>query len=74
MKAAAAWKIGYLAISNYAYMMMGGTVYRTLKALFDDDEEWVDAMNDYFSLENQWKLFLGSIVTLGMGRTPTWLG
>lgn len=67
-RAEAAWKISYIMMTNYMYMMMGGAIYQTLKAAFDDDKDIDEALSAYFSLENQWKMFAGSAATLFMGR------
>lgn len=67
-RAEAAWKISYIMMTNYLYMMMGGAIYQTLKAAFDDDRDIDEALSAYFTLENQWKMFTGSAATLFMGR------
>jgi hypothetical protein len=60
--------LGNMAFTNYMYMSIGGLVLNVLRAAFDDDKDIDEAIAAYFSLENQWNMFCGSVTTLGMGR------
>jgi hypothetical protein len=64
----AAWKISYIMMTNYFYMAAGGAILQTMKAAFDDDKDIDEALSAYFSLDNQFKMFVGSAATLFMGR------
>jgi hypothetical protein len=68
MKAQAMWRLGNFMITNYIYMSLSGAVYVAMGAALDDEDEVKDALANYFSLKNQWKIFAGSAATLGMGR------
>lgn len=67
-KANASRRLLNLMTTNYIYMSMRGAFFVMLRSLIDDEDDFAESMANYFSLKNQFKMFIGSVATLGMGR------
>jgi hypothetical protein len=67
-RAKAARRIRAMVLSNYAYQNGSIMMLNALKAIGDDDEEFVDLLREQFDPKKQAQIFMSSIASLSVGR------
>lgn len=64
----AARRMAALGMSNYVYMNGALVMLNMLRAAVDDEEEFIDLLEEQFSAKKQFEILLASFASLAVGR------